>query len=146
MSVDVTVETVINRPREQVANFVMDPANDMKWIGALKEVRLLTAPPVGTGARVQRIAAFMGRSIEYVLEITDFRPGYLLDMNVRLRMAMIVIIAPAAVLRGLDVRRDGRIDMDVEERSYSAREGGKSPESCTCNHLGLGTEVHFFFC
>ncbi len=81
MAVDVTVETVINKPREQVAGFVMDPSNDMKWIGALKEVQLLTPPPVGVGARVERIAAFMGKRIEYVLEITDFRPGHLLDMK-----------------------------------------------------------------
>jgi len=81
MPVDVTVETVINKPREHVAGFVMDPSNDMKWINALKSVRLLTPPPVGTGARVERIAAFMGRKVEYVLEITDYRLGQLLDMK-----------------------------------------------------------------
>jgi uncharacterized membrane protein len=81
MPVDVTVETVINRPRDQVAAFVMDPANDMKWISALKEVRLLTPPPIGVGARVERIAAFMGRSVQYVLEITGYQPGRFLDMK-----------------------------------------------------------------
>jgi uncharacterized membrane protein len=79
MSVDVTVETVINKPREQVAAFVMDPGNDKKWVSGLQDVRLLTPPPVGVGARVERITAVMGRRVEYVFEITQFQPGRLLE-------------------------------------------------------------------
>lgn len=81
MSVDVTVEQQIARPREQVAAFAMDPRNDRRWIGALTEVRTLTDGPVGPGTQVQRVARFLGRRIEYVNEITELEPGRRLAMR-----------------------------------------------------------------
>jgi uncharacterized membrane protein len=81
MSVDVTVETVIERPPEQVAAFAMDPANDRRWIGALESVRVLTDGPVGPGTRVERVASFLGRRIEYVNEVVEYEPGRRLAMR-----------------------------------------------------------------
>ena len=81
MSVDVTVEQPIAKDREAVAAFAMDPRNDRRWIGALKEVRTLTDGPVGPGTRVQRVAGFLGRRIEYVNEITELEPGRRLAMR-----------------------------------------------------------------
>jgi len=81
MAVDVTVEQAIAAPREQVAAFAMDPRNDRRWIGALEEVRTLTDGPVGPGTRVQRIAGFLGRRIEYVNEITELEAGRRLAMR-----------------------------------------------------------------
>jgi uncharacterized membrane protein len=81
MSVDVTVEQRIARDRETVARFAMDPANDPRWIGALRSVRVLTDGPVGPGTQVERVAAFLGRRVEYVNEITSFTPGRGLAMR-----------------------------------------------------------------
>jgi hypothetical protein len=81
MAIDVTVEQPIAAPREAVAAFAMDPANDRRWIGALTEVRTLTDGPVGPGTRVQRTASFLGRRIEYVNEITELEPGRRLAMR-----------------------------------------------------------------
>ena len=81
MSVDVTVEQPIAAPREEVAAFAMDPRNDRRWIGALSEVRVLDEGPVGPGTRVERIAHFLGRRIEYVNEITELEPGRRLAMR-----------------------------------------------------------------
>ena len=81
MSVDVTVEQPIARPREEVAAFAMDPANDRRWIGALSEVRTLTEGSVGPGTRVERVAGFLGRRIDYVNEITELEPGRRLAMR-----------------------------------------------------------------
>ena len=53
MSVDVTVEQRIERPREEVAGFVMDPVNDTRWILALDSARQLTDGEVGVGTRVE---------------------------------------------------------------------------------------------
>jgi hypothetical protein len=78
---DVTVETTIARPREDVARFSSDPANDTAWIGALTEAKLLTEPPVGLGSRVERVASFLGRRIEYVNEIVELEPGRRLAMR-----------------------------------------------------------------
>ena len=38
MSTDVQVDTVIERPRDVVAEYAMDWRNDTSWIGALSEV------------------------------------------------------------------------------------------------------------
>jgi uncharacterized protein YndB with AHSA1/START domain len=81
MSVDVIVETHIARPREEVAAFAMDPANDRRWIGALSEVNKLTDGPVGPGTRVERVASFLGRRIVYVNEIVEHAPPERLAMR-----------------------------------------------------------------
>ena len=82
MSVDVTVEQEIARDRETVAGFVMDPANDTRWIKALTSVRRLDGDgPVGAGTRVERVASFLGRRIEYVNEIVALEPGRRLAMR-----------------------------------------------------------------
>jgi hypothetical protein len=81
MSVDVTVEQPIARDRETVASFAMDPANDLRWIGALSSARVLSPGPVGAGTRVERVARFLGRRIEYVNEITAYEPPRRLAMR-----------------------------------------------------------------
>ncbi len=81
MSVDVTVEQRIARPRSEVAAVAMDPANDERWIGALTEVNMLTEGPVGPGTRVERVAAFLGRRMRYVNEIVAHDPPARLEMR-----------------------------------------------------------------
>ena len=77
----VSVETVIARPREEVAAYAMDPSNDRSWIGALTSVTVRTQGPVGVGTRVERVAQFLGRRMEYVNEIVEFAPPALLAMR-----------------------------------------------------------------
>jgi hypothetical protein len=92
MSVDVTVEQRIERPRDEVARFAMDPANDTRWILALDSARVLPDPErtgaegdgsggVGVGTRVERLASFLGRRIEYVNEIEAYDPPRRLAMR-----------------------------------------------------------------
>jgi carbon monoxide dehydrogenase subunit G len=81
MSVDVTVEREIARDRPAVAGFVMDPANDTRWIKALGSVRTLGDGPVRPGTRVERVASFLGRRIEYVNEIVELVPDERLVMR-----------------------------------------------------------------
>jgi hypothetical protein len=81
MSVDVTVETQVARPRSEVAAFACDPANDTRWITALSSVRTLTDGPFATGTRVERVASFLGKRIEYVNEVVGYEPGARLDMR-----------------------------------------------------------------
>jgi carbon monoxide dehydrogenase subunit G len=82
MSVDVTVEQAIARDRDTVARFVMDPANDTRWIKALTSVQTLDGDvPVGVGTQVERVASFLGRRIEYVNEIVALEPGRRLAMR-----------------------------------------------------------------
>lgn len=81
MSVDVTAEREIARPREEVAAFATDPANDTTWIGGISEAELVTDPPVEVGSRVRRVASFLGRRIDYVMEVEGFEPGRRIEMR-----------------------------------------------------------------
>lgn len=74
MSVDVRSESIIMVPPQTVAAFAMEAENDPRWIGGIKSAHRLTEPPTGVGTRVARQAIFMGRRIEYVLEVTDYDP------------------------------------------------------------------------
>jgi hypothetical protein len=71
----------VPRPREQVAAFMTDPANDREWIGGLRDVRVLGPEPLASGSRVARVASFLGRRIEYVNEILAFEAGRRLEMR-----------------------------------------------------------------
>jgi uncharacterized membrane protein len=79
--IDVTARVEVRRPRADVAAFMTDPANDPAWIGGVREVRVETPPPLAPGSRVARVAAFLGRRVEYVNEIIELDPGRVLDMR-----------------------------------------------------------------
>jgi uncharacterized membrane protein len=81
MSIDVVAEVQVDRPRDEVAAYMSDPANDPEWIGGLREARLVGEPPLREGSQVARVASFMGRKVEYVNEITALEPGRTLDMR-----------------------------------------------------------------
>jgi uncharacterized membrane protein len=83
MPVDVTATGTIGRPREEVAAYLQDPANDTTWIGGLRSARLLTPGPVAVGSRVERVASFLGRRVEYVNEITQLTGDRLVMRSVR---------------------------------------------------------------
>jgi uncharacterized membrane protein len=81
MSTHVVVETRIARPREEVADYVVDWRNDPAWIRALSESALVTDPPLRVGSRVRRAAGFLGKRIEYVNEVVEYEPGRRLVMR-----------------------------------------------------------------
>jgi uncharacterized membrane protein len=81
MSIDVTIDEWIDRPRAEVFAYACDPAHDTTWIGALTEATVLTEPPFGVGSRVRRVAGFLGRRIEYVNEVVEFETGRRLAMR-----------------------------------------------------------------
>jgi uncharacterized membrane protein len=83
MPIDVTATATIGRPREEVAAYLQDSANDTTWIGGLRSARLLTPGPVAVGSRVERVASFLGRRVEYVNEITELTGDRLVMRSVR---------------------------------------------------------------
>jgi uncharacterized membrane protein len=83
VAIDTTAVTTVGRPRQEVAAYLTDPANDPRWIGGLRSARLLTAPPVGVGSQVERVARFLGRRVEYVNEITELGGTRLAMRSVR---------------------------------------------------------------
>jgi len=81
VSVDVTVETRIDRPVGEVAAFAGDPGNAPSWYVNIKSVEWLTDPPVQVGSRMDFVATFLGRRIEYTYEVVEMVPGQRLVMS-----------------------------------------------------------------
>lgn len=81
MAIDVTAEETIAREPDRVFAYATDPLNDPVWIGGISEAELLGDPPLEKGSSVRRVASFMRRRIEYVLEVTEFEVGARLAMR-----------------------------------------------------------------
>jgi uncharacterized membrane protein len=81
MTIDVTARTVIDRPREEVAAYVIDHRNDPVWIGGISKSELLGDGPLSEGSRVRRVASFLGSRIEYVNEVVRMDQGSVLEMR-----------------------------------------------------------------
>src|SRR3712207_3845980 len=78
---DVTTETVIRRPREEVAAYAGDPANAPEWYANIAAVQWRTAPPVAVGSRMDFVATFLGRRLAYTYEVVEHVPGERLVMR-----------------------------------------------------------------
>lgn len=71
MGVDVTVETVIERPVAVVAAYAADPSNAPEWYANIKSVRWRTAPPAEVGSQLDFVATFLGRELVYTYEVVE---------------------------------------------------------------------------
>jgi uncharacterized membrane protein len=81
VKVDVETQAVIDRPRSEVAGFAGDPTNAPRWYANIASVTWKTPPPTAVGSRMNFVARFLGRRLEYTYEIVDFVPGERLVMR-----------------------------------------------------------------
>ena len=81
MAVDVTVQTVINRPVAAVASYAADPTNAPEWYANISSVEWRTEPPVALGSRMDFVANFLGRRLAYTYEVVDLVAGERLVMR-----------------------------------------------------------------
>jgi hypothetical protein len=63
--VDVLTETVIRRPRGEVAAYAGDPSRAPEWYAKISSVEWQTPPPVAVGSRMDFVATFLGRRLAY---------------------------------------------------------------------------------
>jgi uncharacterized membrane protein len=81
MSVDVTTDTVIDRPVDLVAAYAADPTNAPEWYDNIESVEWKSEPRVETGAKATFVARFLGRRLEYTYELVEVAPGERLVMR-----------------------------------------------------------------
>jgi uncharacterized membrane protein len=73
-------EVVINRPVEEVFDFVADEHNEPRYNPRMRLVEQLTEGPIGPGTRFRAETVSMGRPVEMVIEFTGYqRPRQLVE-------------------------------------------------------------------
>ncbi|MEV0283235.1 MULTISPECIES: SRPBCC family protein [unclassified Kribbella] len=81
MAVDVLTEVVIERPVQEVAEYVGDPSNAPEWYANIESIEWRTDPPVAVGSRMDFVAHFLGRRLAYTYEVVELVPLELLVMR-----------------------------------------------------------------
>jgi Polyketide cyclase / dehydrase and lipid transport len=82
MAVDVRPSVRIRRPRHDVAAFMFNPDNDLRWTGGITASRPAQPGPLVRGAKVDRTAKFLGRTFTYRYVVTDHEPDRLVELQV----------------------------------------------------------------
>jgi hypothetical protein len=90
MTVDVRPTIMIRRPRPEVAAFMFDPANDLRWTGGITASTPAQPGPLVEGATVERTARFLGRTFTYGYLVTHHEPDRLLELKVNRPFPMTV--------------------------------------------------------
>jgi hypothetical protein len=90
MTVDVRPTVLIRRPRHEVAEFMFDPRNDLRWTGGITASRPAQPGPLRQGASVERTAKFLGRTFTYGYLVTRHDPDRLVELKVDRPFPMLV--------------------------------------------------------
>ena len=90
MTVDVRPSVVVHRPRAEVAAFMFDPANDLRWTGGITASTPARPGPLVEGATVERTARFLGRRFTYGYVVTRHEPERLVELEVDRPFPMLI--------------------------------------------------------
>jgi polyketide cyclase/dehydrase/lipid transport protein len=90
MAVDVRPVVLVHRPRHDVAAFMFDPSNDLRWTGGITASRPAQPGPLVRGATVERTAKFLGRTFTYGYVVTQHQPDRLVELKVDRPFPMLV--------------------------------------------------------
>lgn len=65
-------EIIINRPVEEVFDFVADARNEPRYNRAMVRTELITEEPIGAGSRFHAVMTGQGRSADMTIEFTTY--------------------------------------------------------------------------
>jgi Polyketide cyclase / dehydrase and lipid transport len=82
MAIDVRPEVLVRRPRAEVAAFMFDPRNDLRWTGGITSSKPAQPGTLVKGATVERKAKFLGRTFTYGYLVTQHQPDRLVELDV----------------------------------------------------------------
>lgn len=76
MAVEISTETVIDRPVDVVAAYVADPGNAPEWYSNIEAAEWETTPPLAVGSRVKLTPRFLGMKMPpYTYTVLEHTPG-----------------------------------------------------------------------
>jgi hypothetical protein len=90
VAVDVRPTVLVRRPRAEVAAFMFDPANDLRWTGGITASTPARSGPLVTGATVERTAKFLGRRFTYGYVVSRHEPDRMVELAVERPFPMVV--------------------------------------------------------
>lgn len=90
MAVDVRPIVLVHRPRHEVAAFMSDPHNDLRWTGGITSSTPAQSGPLVQGATVERTAKFLRRTFSYGYVVTAHQPDRLVELSVDRPFPMLV--------------------------------------------------------
>ena len=68
------VTTFINRPPQEVFDFITNPANNSQWQSGTKSAKWVSEGPVRVGSIFHTVGQFLGRELTTDIEITQWDP------------------------------------------------------------------------
>ncbi len=69
----IEASVVINRPVEEVFEFVTNPKNDLLWQPGVLESEQTSEGPMGVGTTLRSVSQFMGRRMEGIGEVIGYK-------------------------------------------------------------------------
>lgn len=81
MTLDIDLIVAIDRPTSSVFEYWSNLETSESWTLAALERESIGDRPVGMGARYRAVDSWYGRSYEYTMEVTEFKPNELLAVE-----------------------------------------------------------------
>ena len=64
----------INRPQQEVFDFLSNPANNAQWQSSNQSAEWTSEGPVGVGSTYRSVGRFLGRKMDSTIEVTIWDP------------------------------------------------------------------------